>query len=179
MKKIVASFIAGALVMVSVQAFGDSVSQIGKKIQTEYTVTVDGQKLTVPAIAVDGKSYAPVRVIGEAAGYNVSVSGKTVVLNKKEEQNVTTQENTVISTTTSQTPSTNTSQIEELKRQAIKLHGEIVNLAIEGNPIYIQLLRDRNNAELKSKYEDYEKRINELKAQYDELEKQIEALQAQ
>lgn len=78
MKKIIVSFLAGALLMVSVQAFGSSVSQIGKKIQTEYTVTIDGQKLKVPAIAVDGQSFAPVRAFGNAAGYEVSVSGKDI-----------------------------------------------------------------------------------------------------
>ncbi|MNI78506.1 hypothetical protein D3C73_1348840 [compost metagenome] len=43
-----------------------------------------GKKLAVPAIVIDGKSYAPVRAIGELAGYKVSLSGRTISLDEKE-----------------------------------------------------------------------------------------------
>lgn len=43
---------------------------------------LNGQALDT-AIIIDGKSYAPVRVIGEAAGYDVSMQDKRIVLNEK------------------------------------------------------------------------------------------------
>ncbi|KAI7257552.1 hypothetical protein KC345_g10767 [Hortaea werneckii] len=65
------------------QALGASASLVGKTIQGEYTVNVYGKKLAVPAIVIDGKSYAPVRAIGELAGYKVSVQGKIISLEEK------------------------------------------------------------------------------------------------
>ncbi|WP_342421736.1 hypothetical protein [Paenibacillus sp. FSL E2-0178] len=83
MKKIAAGFIAGAILMVGAQALGASATLVGKAIQAEYTVKVYGKKLADPAIVIDGKSYAPVRAIGELAGFKVSVEGKTISLEEK------------------------------------------------------------------------------------------------
>lgn len=83
MKKIAAGVIAGAILMVGAQALGASSSLVGKAIQAEYTVKVYGKKLADPAIVIDGKSYAPVRAIGELAGFKVSVNGKTISLDDK------------------------------------------------------------------------------------------------
>lgn len=84
MKKIAAGFLAGAILMVSAQALGATSTLVGKKIQAEYTVNVYGKKLVDPAIIIDGKSYAPVRAIGELAGYKVSISGKNINLDEKD-----------------------------------------------------------------------------------------------
>ena len=86
MKKIAAGVVAGAILMVGAQALGASSSLVGKAIQAEYTVKVYGKKLADPAIVIDGKSYAPVRAIGELAGFNVSVKGKTISLDDKVQQ---------------------------------------------------------------------------------------------
>ncbi|MHA6530615.1 hypothetical protein [Paenibacillus sp. BAC0078] len=83
MKKLAAGFLAGAVLMVSTQAIGASVSLVGKKIQAEYTVKVYGKNLAVPAIVIDGKSYAPVRAIGELAGFKVTLSDKTISFDEK------------------------------------------------------------------------------------------------
>ncbi|WP_348624282.1 hypothetical protein ABFT51_03490 [Paenibacillus peoriae] len=80
MKKIVAGFLAGALFTIGATSFADEIeSLVGKKIQSETSVSVNGKELD-KAIVVEGKSYAPVRSIGEAAGYTVTVEGKNVVL---------------------------------------------------------------------------------------------------
>ncbi|MGG4217320.1 hypothetical protein ABEW32_03700 [Paenibacillus jamilae] len=80
MKKIVAGFLAGALFTIGAGAFADEIeSLVGKKVQSETSVSVNGKELD-KAIVVEGKSYAPVRSIGEAAGYTVTVDGKNVVL---------------------------------------------------------------------------------------------------
>lgn len=83
MKKMAAGFVAGAVLMIGAQALGASSSLVGKAIQAEYTVNVYGKKLADPAIVIDGKSYAPVRAIGELAGFKVSVHGKTISLDEK------------------------------------------------------------------------------------------------
>lgn len=167
MKKVVAAFIAGALLMVSVQAFGDSISKIGKKIQTEYTVTVDGQKLTVPAIAVDGTSYAPVRAIGEAAGYNVSVSGKSINLEK---ESVATMIPTSESTASTDPKPTANPALTNSQNKIATLNGKIATTAVSIGFTEIQLKDDPDNADLKDKFE-------KLKAEYADLLAQKAALE--
>ncbi|MEK3875175.1 hypothetical protein [Paenibacillus sp. FSL M7-0420] len=94
MKKYIVGFLVGAIFTVSTTAFADDIkSLVGKAIQGEAPVIVDGQQLDT-AIIVDGKSYAPVRVIGEAAGYSVSVDGKKVILKSEVKDTMkTTSEN--------------------------------------------------------------------------------------
>lgn len=83
MKKYIAGFLAGALFTIAGAAFADDIqSLIGKKIQGEAVVELNGQALDT-AIIVDGKSYAPVRAIGEAAGYDVSMQNKKIILGEK------------------------------------------------------------------------------------------------
>lgn len=89
MKKYVAVFLAGAVFVLSASAFADDIkSLVGKKIQGEAVVELNGQALDT-AIIVDGKSYAPVRVIGEAAGYDVSMQNKKIILDEKSSATVT------------------------------------------------------------------------------------------
>ncbi|MEK4142131.1 hypothetical protein NST48_14340 [Paenibacillus sp. FSL M7-0547] len=166
MKKIIVSFLAGALMMVSVQAFGSSVSQIGKKIQTEYTVTIDGKKLTVPAIAVDGQSFAPVRAFGNAAGYEVSVNGKDIFLNKGDDSKVVSQEQTV---TPSKEPA---ATLTDNQNKLATISAKII---ISGSDIGFteaQLKDDPNNTELKAKLEKLKSEYADLLAQKAAIEQE-------
>ncbi|WP_157261211.1 hypothetical protein [Paenibacillus wynnii] len=94
MKKYIVGFLVGAIFTVSATAFADDIkSLVGKAIQGEAPVIVDGRQLDT-AIIVDGKSYAPVRSIGEAAGYSVSVDGKKIILKSEVKDTMkTTSEN--------------------------------------------------------------------------------------
>jgi hypothetical protein len=84
MKKIVAAFLAGAILMFSGQALADTISNVGKKIKAEYTVTVDGEALNEKAIAVDGLTYTPNGVLAAAIGYDVKFENKKVIYKKKQ-----------------------------------------------------------------------------------------------
>lgn len=77
--------VIGSIMSFSVGAAADSISLIGKKIGGESDVLVDGKKIGT-AIIVNGSSYAPVRVIGEAAGFNVGFVDKKVVLGTTKEE---------------------------------------------------------------------------------------------
>lgn len=70
MRKYAIGFIVGILVATAGVAAADSLSLIGKKIQSEAAVTLDGKQIDT-AIIVDGKSYAPVRSVAEATGLKV------------------------------------------------------------------------------------------------------------
>ncbi|MCM3130937.1 hypothetical protein ACFQ3J_00445 [Paenibacillus provencensis] len=71
MKKAVAGFIAGAVMMVSLQAFGAGVSLIGKKIDGQADLKINGE-VVGQTIIVQGKSYAPVREITNGVGGTVT-----------------------------------------------------------------------------------------------------------
>lgn len=95
MKKYIIGFIAGALFATAGAVYADDVVLIGKQIQGQTTVYKDGERLD-SAIIVDGKSYAPTRAIGEAAGYEVKfdegeiflVSPETEVVVEPEKNNI-------------------------------------------------------------------------------------------
>jgi hypothetical protein len=81
MKKYVVGFLAGILFSISATVFAEDIQNlIGKKVQAEYVVEINGQALST--VVVEGKNYAPVRSLGEAAGYKVDVNGKKVTLTK-------------------------------------------------------------------------------------------------
>lgn len=73
MKKVVIAFVAGALLMFSGQALADSVSRIGKKIDSEAKVFLDGKQLS-NAVISEGKGYVPVRDVAEGLGASASYS---------------------------------------------------------------------------------------------------------
>ncbi|WP_342440023.1 hypothetical protein NSS79_15455 [Paenibacillus sp. FSL L8-0436] len=171
MKKAVAGFIAGIVFMIGAQAFGDSISKIGKKIQTELSVTVDGKKLNAPAIAVDGTSYAPVRAIGEATGYDVSVSGKSIAL-KKESANVTSTNETTQPAASAPVPTPNENTSQATINKLVALNGKIASKAADIGFTEAQLKDDPNNADLKAKLEKYKAEYADLLAQKAALEQE-------
>lgn len=79
MKKIVIAFVAGALLMASGQVVADSVSKIGKKIDGEAKVILNGKQLS-NAVISEGKSYAPVRDIAEALGASASYTKGVITI---------------------------------------------------------------------------------------------------
>lgn len=88
MRKYVVGAIAGALIVFAGQAAAESVSKIGRKVQAEYVVKVDGVPLEAKGLAVDGQTTVPARAFAEAVGYDVSFKNKEVILTKKEGENV-------------------------------------------------------------------------------------------
>lgn len=70
MRKYLIGFLAGILIAISGVAAADTVSMIGKKIQSEAIVTLDGEEIGT-ALIVDGTSYPPLRTVAEAVGVGV------------------------------------------------------------------------------------------------------------
>lgn len=84
MRKYIAVFIAGALLMFSGQVLADSVSKVGKKVQAEFVVKVDGETLDEKALSIDGTTSTPNRALADAIGYEVKFINKEVIWTKKE-----------------------------------------------------------------------------------------------
>ena len=86
MKKFVSGLLIGFLLAIPTYAIAEQTSMIGKTIESEYPVIIDGKELEVPAIVVDGRSFAPVRAIGEAVGLDVSFENQTITLTSSNPQ---------------------------------------------------------------------------------------------
>lgn len=174
MKKYVAGFLVGALFTLSATAFADEIKTlVGKKIQGETVVELNGQVLDT-AIIVDGKSYAPTRSIGEAAGFDVNMKDKKIILSET-------------NTTTSSDPKTvpgysgeenNVAQIESLKKRISDQETRVAGFQkqvdtleeIIASPGYV----DRGE---KVFLEGYQSDLDKGKAFLEELKSQLSELQ--
>jgi hypothetical protein len=87
MRKYVIGFLVGVLCASVAPAYGAVSSLVGKKVSGEYVVKVDGNIIEGKSIAIDGTTYAPLRIIGDATGYNVTFENKEVIFTKKQEVN--------------------------------------------------------------------------------------------
>lgn len=84
MKKFMTGLIAGMLIMVSMTTFAEEIeSYIGKVIEGQFPVIVDGQKVDKPGLVIEGTTYLPVRATAELFGYDIAFIDSQVILNKK------------------------------------------------------------------------------------------------
>lgn len=90
MRNYLIGILIGIALMVSATSFADGIeSLVGKKIESQYPVTIDGKTLDKQAIVVDGSSYAPLRAIGDALDKNVAFDETIgVSLSSKEDNSV-------------------------------------------------------------------------------------------
>lgn len=88
MKKFLIGIIVGAVLSFSASVYADDIaSLVGKEIQGEFPVKVNGEKLANNAAVVDGTSYLPVRAIGDALNMEVSFDPEQgIELKEKVEQ---------------------------------------------------------------------------------------------
>ena len=165
MKKIFIGAIAGALLLTSVSAFADSASLVGKKVQGLFTVEQNGKKVA-DAVIIDGVAYAPVRAVSEAAGVELKVEGKKIIMSESLEP-TSTPAPTSIPITSSPTASPE----KQKENKIISLKSQLNTLAAKIGIAEIQLKDDPTNESLKQK-------IVDLKAQYAEMEAQLAELQS-
>lgn len=72
MKKFMLGLLVGISVTAAGSAYADEIeSVIGKAIQGQFPVKIEGKKLNTQAVVVEGTSYLPVRAIGEALNMDV------------------------------------------------------------------------------------------------------------
>lgn len=85
MRKYLIGLVTGVLLTLPIGIFANDISNIGKKIDSEFTVLLNGEELPVKAIGINGTSYIPLRATGEALGLNVDFVDRTVILESKKE----------------------------------------------------------------------------------------------
>ncbi|MEK4977525.1 stalk domain-containing protein [Bacillus sp. FSL K6-6540] len=104
----------------------------------EYTVVVNGQKLTDKGAIIDGKANVPVRGITEASGADIKVDGKTIIVTTESENNQTSIEPTVSQNNKELTKQQLESNLDNLKNNILAPKVQTVT-EIESN---IQKLKD-------------------------------------
>lgn len=85
MKKFVSGVIVGVLIMVTPQVYGAASSMIGKKIDKELSVKMDGKQVGT-AVVTNGKSYLPVRDLADEMGLKIEVSKQEITLSSTKNQ---------------------------------------------------------------------------------------------
>lgn len=166
-KQLIIGIVIGAVLMFSGQVMADSISKVGKKVQAEYVVKVDGLSLETKGLSIDGQTTVPARALADAVGYSVAFKNKEVILTKKEQEE-------------------GPKMIELEKR---KLQDELNGVlgSIEDMEFFIRIGEEqltiegihsteevRKNAE--KQLADYKTKLAELQKQKTELEAQLEAL---
>lgn len=79
------AFVFGVLVATTGEDVAAQVqSMIGKKVTGEYTVVVNGEKLSDKGAIIDGRANVPVRALSESLGVDIKVDGKTIMVTSEE-----------------------------------------------------------------------------------------------
>ncbi|SEO10927.1 stalk domain-containing protein [Paenibacillus sp. OK076] len=143
---IAGGIIIGVVFSTSAGAFADTVkSMVGKKVTGEYTLVVDGKKLSDKGAVIDSRANVPARALSEALGADVSVSGKTITITSQTEESTVGSESATPVGTSNKYTGQSKSSLEEQK----------------------SVLLDRILAPTKSGREDILKEIALLKEQQD------------
>jgi len=83
MRNFALGFVVAALLFCAFPVYGAVSSLVGKEIDGEYAVVVNGVELQEKAIVVDGKSFTPNRAIGDAVGYDVSFQNGKIFFTRR------------------------------------------------------------------------------------------------
>ena len=93
MRKYIIGMLVGFVLAFSLSAHAEDIkTAIGKVIQGEFPVKINGKQLDKNAIVIEGSSYLPVRVMGDALGLDVSFNADLGIELKKKETEATTKE---------------------------------------------------------------------------------------
>lgn len=74
---ILAGFSIGIVVSIPLHAAAESLSKVGKQVEVEVPVRVNGELLDTPAIGIEGTTYTPARSLAETLGAAVDWDGDT------------------------------------------------------------------------------------------------------
>lgn len=89
MKKFSVGVVVGVVLAFGVSTYAEDISKlIGKQVDNEYPVMLNGVGLKNKAPSIEGTSYGPVREIAESLGLTVEFKNETVILSNKSTETV-------------------------------------------------------------------------------------------
>jgi hypothetical protein len=175
MKKFVMGLILGAALSFTVSANAEEIkSLIGKQVDGETTVLLDGVELPVQAAIIEGTTYAPVRAIGEAVGKKVDWREGKVTLDTKTVDEMRAETQKLISEGLRW--SENAKKREALQKQVQEIADSntpytLIIMQYEGAPEPDRKYTEQQYLDAKKKHEENIKKIRELDAQIEETYK--------
>lgn len=154
MKRFITGLVLGLCIAMPITVIADSM--VGKRIETEVAIKLDGEYLPINAIGLEGRTYAPVRAFAEALGKEVDWDGEVIIKSPSKEGNGMEREWT----------------LEQVEWEIRK-----TELNIKASEAYIESTNDENLSdealkyleEIKQSLEDNEIKLEELKKIRDEL----------
>lgn len=85
MRKYIIGFIVGLLAASALPVYGAVDSLIGKQVQAENAVIVNGKELDVKAVNINGTTYSPNRAIAEALNLGIAFKDGTIIFGGEDE----------------------------------------------------------------------------------------------
>lgn len=156
MKKYLIGAIFGILLSFSVSVYAEEVtSLIGRAIEGQFPVKVDGTQLEKQAIVIDGTSYLPVRAIGDALNMEVGFNADLGITLKSKPKPVSEVKATVTQT---QTPTPRPTPYPKTD------NAELMNVYNELSSAYVVLQTMKRG--LESDQEDFNRASSENKEYY-------------
>lgn len=172
MKKFIMGLLVGVGIASSFNAYAAIESLIGKEVQGEVNVKLNGSTIGNKAAIVDGSSYLPVRAIGEALGLNVDFQNSEVILNQKP---IEVKQPVTESTNNQTTPTTTPAPERKLNLDQIEGKIEQTKINIQGLKMVIEAGGGTTNPQ----YKEYSDRLAKYETELTDLEKQKAELQIQ
>lgn len=173
MKRFVMGFICAALIFGGTSVLADSISFVGKTIDSEIPVYYNEEPLVAKAIAVEGMSYLPVRTVGNTLGAKIEYRDGAIFMEKTDDYEAIKQQ--VMNDIKLEM------QKEEIRKEITKLQTAIENGRKQISELEIDIARNEGavkdtlvqlKATVETIIQQQEAKIKELEAQLAELEGQ-------
>lgn len=171
------------LLSLSPAVYAEVHNMIGKKVQGQFSVKVNGVEIDVQAIVIDGTSYLPVRAIGEALNKEVKFSSDLgIEVNDKEVPKVSGQvERQQTSEEDAEIIKNVEAQIDRFKAIISENNVKISEFEREKAKAEAELAKAQTDFEImnwKATVEDWQTKINGLKEHNEMLEEGIKSSEA-
>lgn len=174
MKKFVMGLVFGIGLTLGIGAHAEVVSYVGKVIEGQFPVKVNGKEIESPGIVIDGTSYLPTRTIAELAGFDVKFNSDMGVELTKKEQYIPITNVTIIP---SEEPLPDPKL--DIQTRIDSINNRIKNLnhtlRVVNSNIERKDATEKARAEAIKQKEELEAKISELEAEKAELEAQLNA----
>lgn len=179
LKKFVSGIIVGALLFAGVSVAADGAGLIGKKVSGVYTIEKNG-KLVAEAAIINGSAYAPVRAVAEAAGTELKVEGRKIIMSDSATQDSVTITNDVngeANTDLQTDRETLVANIEKKKANITDLETNVI-------PLYEAQVKDLStngtlSQQVQGTVDSYKEILKQRKAELAELQQLLATLDAQ
>jgi len=169
MRKYLIGFIAGLLVASALPTYAAVSTMIGKTVQAENAVVVNGKELEVKAVNIEGTTFTPNRALAEALGLDIKFENGTVIIEQSEVSNVNEPQidDSQITDETSSAEPNEPTELERINARISELSKYEQDYLVTRNQLVVESL---NNPDRKAEIEQHLEQLrNEIRPLIEEL----------